>query len=395
MLESFTLDILNGINMSFKILTVIGTRPEAIKLAPVIDELKNFPNIENKIFITGQHQELLHSVLQLFHIHPDYELNVMSPNQDLANLTTKIILGLNDYLKSNTIDLLIVHGDTTTCFAASLSAFYHKIPVVHVEAGLRTGNVNFPWPEEANRKLTSSLTAIHFAPTETARINLLQEGVSPNHIFVTGNTVIDALLKISQRIETDLDLQDFLHEKFNFLDKRRKMILVTGHRRENYGEGFLNICQALKNIAMQYPHVDIVYPVHLNPNVQGPVFDLLANTANIYLLEPLDYLSFVFLMKNSYFILTDSGGVQEEAPSLRKPVLVMRNNTERPEVMFMGAVKLVGTNSQKIYEEVSTLLNDEEIYRNMQNCHNPYGDGKAAKKIVKHILEHLESLVEV
>jgi len=381
--------------MGCKILTVIGTRPEAIKLAPVIDELKNYPSIENEIFITGQHKELLHSVLQLFQINPSYELNVMCQNQDLANLTSKIILGLNDYLKSNKVDLIIVHGDTTTCFAASLSAFYHKIPVVHVEAGLRTGNIHFPWPEEANRKLTGVLAEIHFAPTETARINLLQERVSPNKIFVTGNTVIDALLKISHRIEHEHDLKDFLNKKFHFLGRKRKMILVTGHRRENFGEGFLNICKALQNLAVEYPEIDIVYPVHLNPNVQKPVFDLLGNISNIFLLEPLDYLSFVYLMKHSYLILTDSGGVQEEAPSLGKPVLVMRNNTERPEAMFTGAIKLIGTNSEKIFEEVSELLTNKTAYKNMQVSDNPYGNGKASKKIAKHILEYFESFVGV
>lgn len=368
-------------------LCVFGTRPEAIKMAPLILELQTNKNISNKVCVSAQHQQMLESVLNLFQIKPDFNLHVMTPNQDLTGLTVKILIGLAEVFKVYTPDLVLVHGDTTTTLAASLSAYYHRIPIVHVEAGLRTGDINLPWPEEANRKLTSSLALAHFAPTQGARNNLLQEAVSEEKIYVTGNTVIDALNAMVNKIDRDPALSKRLCHEFPFLRPSRKFLLVTGHRRENFGGGFERICSALAEIAELFPDVDIVYPVHLNPQVQQPVRFVLGNINNIYLIEPVDYLPFVYLMKSAHIILTDSGGIQEEAPSLGKPVLVMRDVTERPEAVDAGTVKLVGTDIAKIVSGVSELLNDDKLYLQMSCASNPYGDGKSSQRIVQTILQ--------
>ncbi|KTC81440.1 non-hydrolyzing UDP-N-acetylglucosamine 2-epimerase [Legionella brunensis] len=366
-------------------LTVFGTRPEAIKLAPVIRELKAHSQVNNKICVTGQHQQMLQPVLDLFNIKPDFNLNVMSKNQGLTTLTTKILTGLEELFNNFKPHLVLVHGDTTTTFAASLSAYYHQIPVAHIEAGLRTGNINSPWPEEANRKLAGALAAIHFAPTELARDNLLREGVLPEKIYVTGNTVIDALFEMTRKIDAELEFDIQLAKSFPFLTANRKVILVTGHRRENFGVGFEQICHAIKQIAISFPEVDIVYPVHLNPNVQQPVNSMLGGIPNIYLIEPVNYLPFIYLMKRSYLILTDSGGIQEEAPSLGKPVLVMRDTTERLEAIIAGTVKLVGSNIENIVNGVKELLTDEQVYLGMSEANNPYGDGLASSRIMRII----------
>lgn len=375
--------------MLFNTLCIFGTRPEAIKMAPIIKQLKANPRFNNKICITGQHQQMLDSVLDLFEITPDFNLHVMTENQDLSNLTAKILIGLSEVFKQYTPDLVLVHGDTTTTLAASIAAYYHQIPVAHVEAGLRTGNIYSPWPEEANRKLTGSLAALHFAPTESAQNNLLKEGSKQAHIYVTGNTVVDALYDMVNKIDTHAELAEPLAQQFVFLNPSRKVILVTGHRRENFGEGFERICQALAIIAQRFPDVDIVYPVHLNPCVQKPVNALLGGLDNIFLISPLDYQSFVYLMKSSYLILTDSGGIQEEAPSLGKPVLVMRDTTERPEAVEAGTIQLVGTNVDKIVNYTEQLLTNDAFYQRMSQIQNPYGDGKAAKRIVDIIAESL------
>ena len=365
-----------------KILLVFGTRPEAIKMAPLVKEFQKYPEqFETKVCVTGQHRQMLDQVLDVFDIIPDYDLNVMAPNQDLYDITSKVLLGLREVLKDFGPEVVFVHGDTTTSMAATMAAFYQQIKVAHVEAGLRTYNLYSPWPEEMNRQLTDRLCDYCFAPTEMSKNNLLQEKIDPNKIFVTGNSVIDALLMAVDIIKTkeglEQDLISQLKEKGYTPKADKKYILVTGHRRENFGDGFLNICKALKEIATKYPDIDIVYPVHLNPNVQKPVFDLLAGIDNIFLISPLDYLPFVYLMQHSYLILTDSGGVQEEAPSLGKPVLVMRNTTERPEAVEAGTVKLVGTNAVDIIDNVNLLLTDKSVYNKMSQAHNPYGDGKA------------------
>lgn len=368
-------------------LFIFGTRPEAIKMAPLIQSFKKNPFIQIKICVTGQHKEMLRAVLNLFELTPDFNLEVMTPNQDLSNLTSKILIELAFVYKSWKPDFVFVHGDTTTAFAASLSAYYHQIQVIHIEAGLRTGNIYSPWPEEANRKLTAAIANIHFAPTELARLNLLHEGVKAEKIFVTGNTVIDALMQTSSRIDSDLDLCVRLRQQFPFIAQDRKYILVTGHRRENFGDGLKRICKSLADVASLYPSLDIVYPVHLNPRVQKPVNELLSGFNNIYLISPVDYLSFVYLMKSAYFILTDSGGIQEEAPSLGKPVLLMRDTTERPEAVNAGVVQLVGTDVVKIVESISDLLTNSDSYARMSQAQNPYGDGKAAERILKIFLE--------
>lgn len=368
--------------MTIKTLAIFGTRPEAIKMAPVIRQLETNCKIESKLCITGQHQQMLNSVLSLFDIRPDFNLQVMTSNQSLSSLTGKILLGLENIFKTFQPNLILVHGDTTTTFAASLSAYYHRIPVAHVEAGLRTGNLNSPWPEEANRKLTTVLTEMHFAPTASARANLLKEGIVEEKIYVTGNTVIDALFEMSNKIDNELVLKTRLAQHFSFLSKERRIILVTGHRRENFGEAFKNICLAIKKIAALHPEVDIVYPLHLNPNVHRPANAILNNVPNIHLMEPIDYLPFVYLMKKAYLILTDSGGIQEEAPSLGKPVLVMRETTERPEALKSGTVKLVGSDTDNIVKNVERLLVNEEAYYRMSQAKNPYGDGLASKRIV-------------
>jgi len=370
-----------------KVLTVFGTRPEAIKMAPLVHKLAAESNIESKVCVTAQHREMLDQVLQLFDIKPDYDLNIMKPGQDLFDVTENILSGLKVVLDDFKPDIVLVHGDTTTTFSASLAAFYKQIDIGHVEAGLRTGDLYSPWPEEANRKLTGVLTRFHFAPTALSKSNLLNEHVPEERIIVTGNTVIDALLWVKEKLDSDLQLQSSLAAKFPFLNENKKMVLVTGHRRESFGGGFERICEALANIAKAQPDVQVVYPMHMNPNVREPVNRLLGNLDNVFLIEPQDYLPFVYLMNLSYLIITDSGGVQEEAPSLGKPVLVMRDTTERPEAIEAGTVKLVGTDVQRITTETLLLLTDPEQYQAMAKAHNPYGDGLACSVIVKELLK--------
>jgi UDP-N-acetylglucosamine 2-epimerase (non-hydrolysing) len=368
-----------------KVLSVFGTRPEAIKMAPVVKLLDQQPDIDNRVCVTAQHREMLDQVLQLFDIKPDVDLNIMRESQGLTGITSSVLSGLEAVLENERPDLVLVHGDTTTTFSASLAAYYSKIPVGHVEAGLRTGNIYSPWPEELNRKLTGCITSIHFAPTEKARQNLMMENVDERQIVVTGNTVIDALFETVKFINSDKNRLQELEAKFPIFEEGSKLILVTGHRRENFGEGFNNICAALSDLSDRND-LNIVYPVHLNPHVKGPVYELLGGKKNIHLIKPLDYLPFVHLMQKADIILTDSGGVQEEAPSLGKPVLVMRDTTERPEAVDAGTVKLVGTDRQKIIDETEILLNDTDAYQRMSSAHNPYGDGKAASRIVDKIL---------
>ncbi|MGX9738980.1 non-hydrolyzing UDP-N-acetylglucosamine 2-epimerase [Pseudocitrobacter corydidari] len=365
-----------------KVLTVFGTRPEAIKMAPLVHALARDPHFEAKVCVTAQHREMLDQVLNLFSIVPDYDLNIMSPGQGLTEITCRILEGLKPVLESFKPDVVLVHGDTTTTAAASLAAFYQRIPVGHVEAGLRTGNLYSPWPEEANRTLTGHLAMYHFAPTETSRQNLLKENIADTRIFVTGNTVIDALFWVRDRVLSNETLRNELSQRYPFLANGKKMILVTGHRRESFGRGFEHICHALAEIAATHPDVQIVYPVHLNPNVSEPVNRILGHVENVILIEPQDYLPFVWLMNHAWLILTDSGGIQEEAPSLGKPVLVMRDATERPEAIDAGTVRLVGTDSRRIVEEVSRLLHDENEYQAMSRAHNPYGDGQACERIL-------------
>ncbi|MCQ8879476.1 UDP-N-acetylglucosamine 2-epimerase (non-hydrolyzing) [Pseudoalteromonas shioyasakiensis] len=368
-----------------KVLTVFGTRPEAIKMAPLVLALENAPEIEAKVCVTAQHREMLDQVLALFEITPDYDLNIMKAGQDLYDITSKILLGLRDVLDEFQPDWVLVHGDTTTTFAASMAAFYKQINVGHVEAGLRTGNLYSPWPEEANRTLTGVLATKHFAPTQASADNLLHEHVPSKHIHITGNTVIDALLQVKNDVLPNAQIQQQMTEKFaSFLDK--PYVLITGHRRESFGGGFERICESISQLAVKYPNFNFVYPVHLNPNVQEPVNRLLADKANVKLIEPQDYLPFVFLMDRSYLILTDSGGVQEEAPSLGKPVLVMRDTTERPEAVAAGTVKLVGTHVATIVDSVSELIDDSKVYEQMSIAHNPYGDGLACQRIVENLL---------
>lgn len=367
--------------MTIKTLCVFGTRPEAIKMAPLVLSLAADQRFDSKVCVTGQHRQMLDQVLDLFELQPDFDLSVMKPGQDLTGVTAAILTGMKDVLAACKPDVVLVHGDTATTFAASLAAYYQQIPVAHVEAGLRTGNLYSPWPEEANRKLTGALATLHFAPTENSKANLLREGVDPASIHVTGNTVIDALLEVIERLDKDVELGKQAAAPTAFLNRARKLILVTGHRRESFGGGFERICQALLETAKQHPDVDIVYPVHLNPQVQEPVNRLLAGVDNIHLIEPLDYLPFVYLMSQAHIILTDSGGIQEEAPSLGKPVLVMRDTTERPEAVSAGTVKLVGTDVAKIVQELDILLTDKSAYQSMSFAHNPYGDGKACHRI--------------
>lgn len=367
-------------------LCIFGTRPEAIKMAPLIKKLNEHSNINNKVCVTGQHLSMLNQVLDVFQIRSDFNLQVMTENQDLNTLTAKIILKLSDVIEEKRPDLILVHGDTTTTFAATLAAFHQKIPIAHVEAGLRSGNIHSPWPEEANRKLTSCLADLHFAPTLRSKQNLLEEGIEEKKIYITGNTIIDALHEITGLLESDQIIQKMMQQKFSFLNPKRKLILVTGHRRENFGKGLEQICHALATIAQLFVNeVEIIYPIHLNPNVQQPVKVLLGSVSNIHLIEPVDYLSFVFLMKSSYLILTDSGGVQEEAPSLGKPVLVMREITERPEGIEAGIARLVGTQTQQIVEHVACLLRNSDQYASMRNAINPYGDGRASLRIASMI----------
>jgi UDP-N-acetylglucosamine 2-epimerase (non-hydrolysing) len=371
-----------------KLMLVFGTRPEAIKMAPLVKEFEKYPGaIKTQVCVTGQHRQMLDPVLDLFDITPAYDLDIMAPKQDLFDITSKVLLGLRDVLKEAKPDMVFVHGDTTTSLAAALAAFYEHIPVAHVEAGLRTYNMASPWPEEMNRQVTDRLCTYCFAPTEGARANLLQEKIGAEKIVVTGNTVIDALLMAVSIIDTNSSQRGKarreIKQKGYPLRDGRDYILVTGHRRENFGEGLLNICQALKTISAAHPDLDIIYPVHLNPNVHDPVHKALENFPNIYLLPPLDYLPFVYLMRQSYLILTDSGGVQEEAPSLGKPVLVMRDTTERPEAVEAGTVKLVGTDPGAITENINRLVSDKTAYRKMSQAHNPYGDGLACGRILE------------
>ena len=370
-----------------KVLTVFGTRPEAIKMAPLVHALAADKRFDAKVCVTAQHREMLDQVLGLFEITPDFDLNIMKPGQTLPDVTTAILLGLTPVLTEFKPDVVLVHGDTATTLAASLAAYYQQIKVGHVEAGLRTGNIYSPWPEEGNRKLTGALASYHFAPTETSKQNLLRENVDTQAISVTGNTVIDALLLVKQKIEQNTDLAAKLAARYPFLESSKKMLLVTGHRRESFGGGFERICEALKQLAINSPNLQIVYPVHLNPNVQEPVNRLLVNLNNVFLIEPQDYLPFVYLMMRSDIILTDSGGIQEEAPSLGKPVLVMRDTTERPEAVAAGTVKLVGTNVTQIVSSVSSLINDPSLYNAMSQAHNPYGDGNACQRILHTLLQ--------
>jgi len=374
-----------------KVLLVFGTRPEAIKMAPLVKAFENESNIEVKVCVTAQHREMLDQVLELFDIKPDYDLNLMKPGQDLYDITSNVLLRLKDVLSEFKPDIMLVHGDTTTTSSASLAAFYQQIKVAHVEAGLRTGNIYSPWPEEANRQITGVLANYHFAPTCASKNNLLKENKNIKNILVTGNTVIDALFLALKKIRTNKQLEADIKEQIHNLNYEfkddKKIILVTGHRRENHGQGFINICEALKKIAITNPDIDVVYPVHLNPNVQKPVHEILSNTPNVYLINPLQYEQFIYMMNKSYFIITDSGGVQEEAPSLGKPVLVMRDTTERPEAVEAGTVKLVGTNKEAIIKEAQKLLDDKKEYEKMSKAHNPYGDGKACERIVNFIKE--------
>jgi UDP-N-acetylglucosamine 2-epimerase (non-hydrolysing) len=363
-----------------KLLVVFGTRPEAIKMAPLIKTLKQSARLEVKICVTAQHRQMLDQVLELFDITPDFDLNIMQAGQTLTQITCNILSGMEGVLAHYNPHWVIVHGDTSTAMATSLAGHYHHLAIAHIEAGLRTHNLYSPWPEEANRQLISRVASLHFAPTQQAQINLLKEGVAPSIIQVTGNTVIDALLSISERLDSSEELTKSLALKFPYLDSSKRLVLVTGHRRENFGAGLESMCKALRTIASQ-PDVQVVYPVHLNPSVQGPVHQLLNNVDNIHLIEPQDYLPFVYLMKLSYIILTDSGGIQEEAPSLGKPVLVMRESTERSEAVAAGTVRLVGMDCDNIIKETFRLLTDESAYLNMACAHNPYGDGRACQRI--------------
>jgi UDP-N-acetylglucosamine 2-epimerase (non-hydrolysing) len=370
-----------------KVLIVLGTRPEAIKMAPLITRMRVEPSIVTQVCVTAQHRQMLDQVLGLFEIIPDWDMNLMQPGQDLTDITTRVLSGLRDVFAASRPDAVLVHGDTSTTLSTALAAYYQRIPVGHVEAGLRTNNLYSPWPEEANRKLTSVLTRWHFAPTSKARDNLLAEGVDPSSVHVTGNTVIDALMQVRAKLSADDQLRTAQQQLFDFLDPSRKILLVTGHRRENFGAGFDRICEALARIARKLSDIDIVYPVHLNPNVQEPVKRLLGGISNVHLIEPLDYLPFVYLMDRSHVILTDSGGIQEEAPSLGKPVLVMRDTTERPEAVTAGTVRLVGTDVEQIYSQTLSLMTDEAAYRAMALAGNPYGDGHACRRITEIMLQ--------
>ena len=381
-----------------KILLVFGTRPEAIKMAPLVKEFQKYPTRFNTIVcITGQHREMLEQVIKIFNIVPDYNLNIMKQGQDLYDITAKVMLGMRDVLKLCNPDIVLVHGDTTTSTAAAIAAFYEQIPVGHVEAGLRTHNIYSPWPEEMNRQITGRIATYNFAPTILSKENLLAENIKEDSIYVTGNTVIDALLWVVKKIDEDKALNYELKKilktsgyDVNRLNNGKKLVLITGHRRENFGTGFSNICNALHSLKNKYQDVDFVYPMHLNPNVRKPIHEVfgedLCNLGNMFFIEPLDYLSFVYLMKKSYIVLTDSGGIQEEAPGLGKPVLVMRDTTERPEAVKAGTVKLVGTNYNKIIDEVSALIENNEYYNSMSKATNPYGDGNACSRIINAII---------
>lgn len=382
-----------------KILLVFGTRPEAIKMSPLLKEFqKNSANFETIVCVTGQHREMLDQVLHIFDVKPDYDLNIMQKGQDLYDVTSRVLLGMRDILKEVKPDVVLVHGDTTTSMASALAAYYQQIPVGHVEAGLRTYNIYSPWPEEINRQITGRITEYDFAPTQLSRQNLINESVEDSHIFVTGNTVIDALHMVVSRIKGDNDLQNKLSISLlnsgydiNRLHNGKKMVLITGHRRENFGDGFINMCNAFKTLSQKYPEIDFVYPMHLNPNVRNFIHQVFGQNLNaldnMFFIEPLEYLEFVYLMERCYLVLTDSGGIQEEAPGLGKPVLVMRDTTERPEAVDAGTVKLVGTDYNLIVSETSKLIDDIEYYNKMSQSVNPYGDGHACERIVKTLLE--------
>lgn len=369
-----------------RILTVFGTRPEAIKMAPLVRALAAHSDVDAKVCVTAQHRQMLDQVLDLFEIEPDFDLDLMRKNQTLTDLTTGILQGINAVYEQWQPDVVLVHGDTTTTLAASLAAFYRYIPIGHVEAGLRTGNIRSPWPEELNRRVTDAVASWHFAPTEQARHNLFSEGVPPAGVILTGNTVIDALLQVKHKLDHDPVLTASIASRYPFLDSSRRMILVTGHRRENFGEPFKEMCRALRDIALRNDDVQLVYPVHLNPNVQAPVNAILDGVANVHLIAPQDYLPFVYLMSRAYLIITDSGGIQEEAPALGKPVLVMRDTTERPEAVQAGTARLVGTQAERIIAEVGALLDSPSAYHAMAHANNPYGDGHASEKIVQALL---------
>jgi len=376
-----------------KIMMVFGTRPEAIKMAPLVKEFQKYPEqFQTIVCVTGQHREMLDQVLNLFEIKPDYDLNIMQKGQDLYDITARVLTGMRDILKEVCPDIVLVHGDTTTSTASALAAFYQQIPVGHVEAGLRTHNIYSPWPEEMNRLITSRIATYNFAPTQLSKQNLIEEGIAENKILVTGNTVIDALYMVIEKIKSDTEMNNQLHstlKKLGYdverLNGNRKLVLITGHRRENFGDGFISMCSAIKTLSEKYPQVDFVYPMHLNPNVRKPIREVFGNEnsiSNMFFIEPLEYLPFVYLMEKSDVVLTDSGGIQEEAPGLGKPVLVMRDTTERPEALEAGTVKLVGTDFNKIVSEVSALLDDKAYYEKMSKAQNPYGDGKASERIV-------------
>ena len=381
-----------------KIMLVFGTRPEAIKMAPLVKEFQQHPEqFQTIVCVTGQHREMLDQVLKIFDITPDYDLNIMKQGQDLYDVTARVLVGMRDVLKEAQPDVVLVHGDTTTSTAAALAAFYQQIPVGHVEAGLRTHNIYSPWPEEMNRQITGRIATYNFSPTALSRENLLKESIAEDSITVTGNTVIDALYWVVDKIKGDSalsgELETILNKAgydVNRLVNGKKLVLITGHRRENFGDGFINMCTAIKDLTLKYPEVDFVYPMHLNPNVRKPIHEVfgedLSNLGNMFFIEPLEYLSFVYLMEKSTIVLTDSGGIQEEAPGLGKPVLVMRDTTERPEALVAGTVKLVGTNYDKIMGEVSALLDNEEYYTEMSRAVNPYGDGLACERIVRSII---------
>lgn len=387
--------------MTIKVLLVFGTRPEAIKMAPLVKYLQNHPQyFETIVCVTGQHRQMLDQVLNLFQIRPDYDLDIMKPGQDLYDVTARILLGMRDVLDSCTPDIVLVHGDTSTSTAAALSAFYRQIPVGHVEAGLRTGDIYSPWPEEMNRQITGRLASLHFSPTSLSRENLMKENIDGKNIVVTGNTVIDALNMVLDKINNDkkltqsirLQLQEAGYDPSR-LDEGKKMVLITGHRRENFGNGFKNICLALKDLAEKYPDVDFVYPMHLNPNVRRPISEIFAgvNHSNMFFIEPLDYLPFVYIMQLSYLIITDSGGIQEEAPSLGKPVVVMREVTERPEALEAGTIRLVGTDRRLIVDQVSNYIDDREYYNKHEKISNPYGDGHACARIADFIITNIKN----
>lgn len=372
-----------------KVLSIFGTRPEAIKMAPVVKALEANPEIQSLVCVTAQHREMLDQVLSLFDITPDYDLDIMKSGQSLTQASSRMLLALEPIIEEAQPDLVLVHGDTSTTLCGAQAAFYQQIPIGHVESGLRTYNIYSPWPEEANRQLTSIITKLHFAPTKTAAQHLYDEHNNPEFIYVTGNTVVDALLDVKEKLENDESLRLSLQRQFSALDFAKRRVLITGHRRENFGDGFESICQAIRELAQKYPDYEFVYPVHLNPNVKGPVNRLLKDLGNVKLIEPQDYLPFVYLMSTSHIILTDSGGIQEEAPSLGIPVLVMRETTERQEAVEAGTVKLVGTHAPTIVAEVSNLIENEELYLKMSQAHNPYGDGNASKRITDTIVEFL------